>query len=96
MSSNFCVSSNLNKKKTHVITNVSFNRVSSRASISTNPNISKIDHVDITINEKDEKYLHLQIKNERPSELNQSFQNMWVAKFPWGKLIGLDCKRQKV
>jgi hypothetical protein len=55
MSSNFCVSSNSNKSKTHVIINVGFNRVASRASTSTNPNISKIDHVDITINEKGEK-----------------------------------------
>jgi hypothetical protein len=42
------------KKKAHVITNVSFNRVASKASTSTNPSISKIDHVDITINEKNE------------------------------------------
>lgn len=55
MSSNFCVSSNCKKNKAHVITNVIFNRVASRASTSTNPNISKIDHVDITINEKGEK-----------------------------------------
>ncbi len=36
---------------------------------------------------KVKKNLHLQIKNERLSELNQSFQNMWVAKFPQGELI---------
>jgi hypothetical protein len=41
--------------------------------------------------------LHLQIRNERLSELDQNFQDMWVAKFPWGELIvGLDGKRQKV
>ncbi len=41
--------------------------------------------------------LHLQIKNERLSEFNQNFQEMWVAKFPWGELIvGPYGKRQKV
>jgi hypothetical protein len=49
------VSSNSNKNKAYVITNVSFNRVANRAYTSTNPNISKIDHVDIIINEKGEK-----------------------------------------
>jgi hypothetical protein len=46
---------------------------------------------------KVKKNLHFQIRNERLSELNQSFQDIWVARFPWGKLIvGLDGKRQKV
>ncbi len=46
---------------------------------------------------KVKKNLHLQIKNERLSELNQSFQDMWVVKFPWGELVVMpDDKRQKV
>jgi hypothetical protein len=72
-----------NKGKVHVVVDGDPITFASGASTSSNPNTSKIDHVDLTIDGRGEK-VTIVTKNKQKAkwELNQTFQDTWAAKFP--------------
>ncbi len=77
-----------NKGKVLIIVNGDPIRFANGASTSSNLNTSRIDHVDLTIDERGEKVIIVTNKKWKAKwELNQTFQDTWAAKFPWAQLV---------
>jgi hypothetical protein len=88
LSSSPIVFSKSNKGKAHVVANGDPITFASGASTSSNPNTFRIDLVDLIVDERGEKVIAVMKKKWKVEwELNRTFQNTWVAKFPWAELV---------